>query len=121
MPQDGVHRQPVMSAGTARTGVPRVPVAASTAATSSGPAAKPALPPTENTLIACWLSPPAARAVRVPGPPRLMAADLTRPACLGEVADCLRIYDRLRSAGKSQAQIGRPAPWKTSRAVAACR
>lgn len=52
---------PVTSVGTARNGVPRVPVAASTAATNSGPIAKPALPPTENTLIACWLSPLAAR------------------------------------------------------------
>jgi len=41
-----------------------VPVAASTAATNSGPIAKPALPPTENTLIACWLSPLAALAAR---------------------------------------------------------
>jgi hypothetical protein len=53
-----------MSAGTARNGVPWVPVADSTAATNSGPIAKPALPPTENTLIACWLSPLAARAAR---------------------------------------------------------
>ena len=43
--------------------MPRVPVKASTAATNSGPAAKPALPPAE-TLIACWLSPLAARAAR---------------------------------------------------------
>jgi len=74
-----------MSAGSARTGVPRVPVTASTAATNSGPIAKPALPPTEKMLIACWLLPLAVRAARVasgwnaatPTPDRAIASQVS--------------------------------------------